>query len=74
MEAGSTELNSVGEQLEGLSPLGTIILKKPWKNWPGSRIQGAKGSYQLGERIQDLLPPPSSSGSLKVGGPNILSS
>lgn len=60
-----TELDSVGEQFEGLSSLGPTILKKPWKNWPGTRSQGAKGSYQLGGRIQVLLPPSSSSGSLK---------
>lgn len=60
MEAGRCTLSwaGTGKQFEGLSPLGPTFLKKPWKNWPGTRSQGAKGSYQLG-RIQVLLPPES---------------
>lgn len=53
MEAGSAlSWTGTGEQFEGLSPLCPAFLKKPWKNWPGTRSQGAKRSYQLGGRTQ----------------------
>lgn len=76
MEAGRCTLSwaGTGGQFEGLSPPGPALLKKPEKNWPGTRSQGAKGTYRPGREYGSRYLHQAAVVAYKVQGPNILSS
>lgn len=70
------ELGRHWEQSDGPSPLGPAFLKKPWKNWPRTRSQGAKGSCRPGREYASHHPHQAAAvvAEKEVQGPNILSS